>query len=455
MKFIRLVIFLFIFLFFPYWVSAQTSNCCQYLYAGQEPGFNDICFQGPAVAPCSSWGANYNSEFISNSSCQTNGYCTGYSTSTEVTQGCCQVSCAPGAPCGGGCYPLPCPYDNGNGLTVSVVEYGTCQSGICTTADYSTKDNGPVIFEPQVSIPGSISIGGKLFSINQGDEIVVDGSLLSKYIAILFNWLIGAIGVVTVAYLAFGGLQWLGAAGNASGINKAKETIRDALIGMLLVAGSYTMLYVINPNLVGFKILPITDVEAKKLYSGDNSDTGVADIMSDGNFYKQCDPRWGDMPYEQGGKGCTLCSSGCGSTAVAIVLAHLGLNETPATVGQYAMEIGARNGCANGTSVRTMVEKPKMSWGVRSETVTNFDQAMKLLEQNTWLVASIKQVPVEGKCKTTDCGKCFCSGHLIVLTGKNGDRINIMDPSRVGINSMTVEQFKKYNSYQEYYRFWK
>jgi hypothetical protein len=119
------------------------------------------------------------------------------------------------------------------------------------------------------------------------------------------------------------------------------------------------------------------------------------------------------------------------------------------------MEIGARNGCTNGTSVRTLVEKPKIVWAVRSETVKNFDQAMKLLEQNIWLVASIKEVPVEGKCKTTDCGKCFCGGHLIVLTGKSGDRINIMDPSRVGINSMTVDQFKKYNSYQEYYRFWK
>lgn len=312
-------------------------------------------------------------------------------------------------------------------------------------------------FIPQVTIPGSVQFGGKIFSVNEGQGIEVNGELLSKYIAVLFNWLIGAIGVIVVAYMGFGGMQWLAAAGSAEGINKAKETIRDSMIGLLLVASSYTVLYFINPQLVGFKTLVISEVEAMLLYSGENSDTGVSDLISNGNFFKQCDSRWGNMDYENGGKGCTLCSSGCGATAVAIVLANLGLNETPETVGQYAIEIGARNGCSNGTSVQLLNDKPKSSWGVRTETISNFDKAMELLEQGNWLVASIKQVPVTGRCQTSECGQgiCFCGGHLVVLTKKSGNTISIMDPSRVGINSMTVEQFKKYNSYEKYFRFWK
>jgi hypothetical protein len=131
------------------------------------------------------------------------------------------------------------------------------------------EEEKPVEFVPQVTIPGSIEVGGKIFSVNEGQGIIIDGSLLSKYIALLFNWFIGAIGVVTVAYLAFGGMQWLAAAGNASGINKAKETIRDSLIGMLLVAGSYTMLYVINPKLVSFIPLNIEEVKGKELISAE------------------------------------------------------------------------------------------------------------------------------------------------------------------------------------------
>lgn len=115
-------------------------------------------------------------------------------------------------------------------------------------------------FTPQVTIPGSVEFGGKVFTINKGQGIEVNGELLSKYIALLFNWLIGAIGVVAVAYMAFGGMQWLAAAGSAEGINKAKETIRDSIIGLLLVVSSYTVLYFINPRLVGFIPLEVTPV---------------------------------------------------------------------------------------------------------------------------------------------------------------------------------------------------
>lgn len=327
--------------------------------------------------------------------------------------------------------------------------------GTTSTLDEVITESKPVDFVPQVTIPGSIDVGGKTFTINQGQGITVDGSLLSKYIALLFNWLIGAIGVVTVAYLAFGGMQWLAAAGNASGINKAKETIRDSLIGMLLVAGSYTMLYVINPNLVGFKTLVVSNIDAVKLYGGENSDTGVANVLSNGNYFKQCDPAWGNNPYDDGGSGCTICSSGCGITSLAIVLASLGLNETPATVAEYAIQIGARRDCGKtgqvGTSMLTLVSSPKSNWGVQSRSYSNFDEAMQLLDQKKWLITSIKNYP----CKS---GTCFTGGHLIVLTGKVGDNISIMDPSRVNLSSLTIDELKEYNSYKPgylFYRFWK
>jgi len=125
--------------------------------------------------------------------------------------------------------------------------------------------NKPLYFVPQVTIPGTIKIGGGVFTVNEGQGISVDGALLSRYIGVLFNWLIGVIGVIAVVYLGWGGMQWLAAAGSAESINKAKETIKDAIIGLVLVAGSYTMLFIINPQLVGFDDLKIANIEGKPL----------------------------------------------------------------------------------------------------------------------------------------------------------------------------------------------
>lgn len=130
----------------------------------------------------------------------------------------------------------------------------------------------PVYFVPQVTIPGSISIGGGTFTINKGEGISVDGALLSKYIALVFKWFIWALGIVALAYMGFGGMQWLAAAGNAESINQAKGTIRDSLIGLLLAATSYVILFNINPALVGFKGLKISEIERIRL---EMTDIGV------------------------------------------------------------------------------------------------------------------------------------------------------------------------------------
>ncbi len=156
-------------------------------------------------------------------------------------------------------------------MVTACIDYtiGNTFYGTTSTPSDTVKEPEPITFTPQVTIPGSVQFGGKVFTINKGQGIEVNGELLSKYIALLFNWLIGAIGVIVVAYMAFGGMQWLAAAGSAEGINKAKETIRDSFIGLLLVVSSYTVLYYINPNLVGFDPLKINEVEGITLIGSD------------------------------------------------------------------------------------------------------------------------------------------------------------------------------------------
>ncbi len=127
------------------------------------------------------------------------------------------------------------------------------------------KKESPLIFTPQVTIPGKVKIGGKDFFVNKGEGIVVDGSLIAKYVAVTFQWLLGAVGVVAVAFVAYGGLLWLTAFGNPEAINKARKTILDSLVGVILVAVSYVLLSQINERLVAFKPLKIEKVQRCEL----------------------------------------------------------------------------------------------------------------------------------------------------------------------------------------------
>ena len=135
----------------------------------------------------------------------------------------------------------------------------------CTFYSSTKNDSSPVEFVPSVTIPEQIQFGGKTFSVNKGQGIKVDGWLLAKYIALLFKWLLGAVGVVAVAFVAYGGILWLTAFGNAEAINKARKTIFDALVGVVLVLTSFVLLNQVNEKLVVFKSLDVKPVPPKPL----------------------------------------------------------------------------------------------------------------------------------------------------------------------------------------------
>ncbi len=72
--------------------------------------------------------------------------------------------------------------------------------------------------------------------------------------AIIFSALIAVI-IITIA-----GFQYILAGGNVGVVEKAKNDITQAILGLLLVLASYLILYTINPDLVttGLNITPLT-----------------------------------------------------------------------------------------------------------------------------------------------------------------------------------------------------
>lgn len=85
-------------------------------------------------------------------------------------------------------------------------------------------------------------------------------NILADYIIMWYNFIIGAIGILATVMIMYGGLKWLTSRGNSAVIGDAKEKISSALIGLVLVFLSYTILYLVNPNLTIIKMPKFPDV---------------------------------------------------------------------------------------------------------------------------------------------------------------------------------------------------
>jgi len=57
-------------------------------------------------------------------------------------------------------------------------------------------------------------------------------------------------GLLAFGVIVYGGVRYATSAGNPSGQHEAKEWVQGALLGLVLLAGAYLILYTVNPNLV-------------------------------------------------------------------------------------------------------------------------------------------------------------------------------------------------------------
>jgi hypothetical protein len=80
---------------------------------------------------------------------------------------------------------------------------------------------------------------------------------IGQYINNLYRFAVMAAVILAAVVLMVAGFLWLTAGGNSSQVSTAKEYISGAILGLSLMLGSYTVLYLVNPNLVVFRSLSI------------------------------------------------------------------------------------------------------------------------------------------------------------------------------------------------------
>ncbi len=88
---------------------------------------------------------------------------------------------------------------------------------------------------------------------------------LTDYIAGLYYFLLSISGFVAMVMVMIAGAQWVFAAGDAGKITKAKERIGNAVVGIVILLFSYTMLYMVNPQLLELKRVEVKKVGTVKI----------------------------------------------------------------------------------------------------------------------------------------------------------------------------------------------
>lgn len=75
---------------------------------------------------------------------------------------------------------------------------------------------------------------------------------VGSIIAAIIRTVLGLLAAIFLVLMIFSGTQWMTASGNESKISKAQETIKAALIGLIIVLAAYAITYFV------FRYLPFT-----------------------------------------------------------------------------------------------------------------------------------------------------------------------------------------------------
>ena len=86
------------------------------------------------------------------------------------------------------------------------------------------------------------------------------GASPGAFIKNFYQYALFISGFLAFAAIVYGGIRYTLARGNPSQETEAKAWIWSALLGLLLLAGAYLILFTINPNLVNLSLPSISSL---------------------------------------------------------------------------------------------------------------------------------------------------------------------------------------------------
>lgn len=120
----------------------------------------------------------------------------------------------------------------------------------------------PVVPKLQINIPTwtpftdtAVEDLKKTEKTSEGEFVYIP--FIGLYLSALYRWALLVAGTVCLILILMGAFIYMTAGGNAQRVEEGRARITHALLGLALLLGSYTILYLINPELVKFKSLKI------------------------------------------------------------------------------------------------------------------------------------------------------------------------------------------------------
>ncbi len=113
--------------------------------------------------------------------------------------------------------------------------------------------------EPTISvpIPGFGGFSGVPIEEDEDGNRYAIFPWIGQYFSAVYSYMLGITGLVVLIVYITAGFEYLTSGGNSAAVGRAKERMKNATIGMLLLFGSHVFLSIINPDLVEFKGLKV------------------------------------------------------------------------------------------------------------------------------------------------------------------------------------------------------
>ena len=134
------------------------------------------------------------------------------------------------------------------------------QQNVAEPSEEETPTIDPVLLQLQVMIPGFDQ--SDIIRVGAGEDVngcrlgYVCIKTIESYLNALYRWAAGAAVILAITIMMIGGVEWM--TGSAVGtIDKGKKRIQNALLGLLFVFGTTTLLSFINPDIVALRSVDV------------------------------------------------------------------------------------------------------------------------------------------------------------------------------------------------------
>lgn len=248
-----------------------------------------------------------------------------------------------------------CP-DNAYGLDQVCCLVPTTTRGTGTAAE--PEGDAFQAIEPTLSIPiPNLSFSEARFIDQAGDTKKLDLPFIADYVQAVYDYAVGIAAVLAATMMMIGGFQYLMAGGDSGKVSEAKKRITDALVGLVLALGAYTILTTMSDRLISLGSIRVETIKREILQAVEVADSGDVSVPSSGDAVCEnadtckpfCDA--GAKNYPKSG-GLTIDPSGTAPIQPSTGLRNPGIKDpgrgyaTPAMTAalQKAGQIAAREG---------------------------------------------------------------------------------------------------------------